>query len=79
MIGVRVKQARPAEEVQEYPLPVAEDYGRIVSRADRVAEVIDQHLDYEEEFQRTEMTPRLLCREQKVNLASDTLAVIGGS
>ena len=65
MIGVRVKQARPAEEVQEYPLPVAE--------------VIDQHLDYEEEFQRTEMTPRLLCREQKVNLASDTLAVIGGS
>lgn len=63
------------EEVTEFPLPVAEDWDDLVARAEKAADVIDRHLDYESRLQGRELRPITLCPEQRVNLASDLTAV----
>lgn len=63
------------EGVDEYPLPVAENWEDLVARSERAAEVIDRHLEFESRLQGRELRPITLCPEQKVSLASD-LAVV---
>ena len=62
-------------DTEEFPLPVAEDWDMIVNTANRVADVIDKHLDFEEGFQGISMRPLRLCPEQKVSLATDISTV----
>ncbi len=61
--------------VNELPLPVADDWDMLVEKANSIAEVIDKHLDFEESFQGVEMRPLRLCPEQRVSLISDLSAV----
>lgn len=60
---------------EEFPLPVAEDWDEIVEKANKIAEVIDKHLDFEEGFQGIEMRPLRLCPEQRVSLVTDLSTV----
>lgn len=62
-------------DVEEFPMPVAEDWDSQVEQAIRTAEVIDKHLDFEEGFQGIEMRPMRLCPEQRVSLVTDLSAV----
>ena len=65
----------PVEETFEFPIPVAEDWDNIVRRADKAADVIDRHLDFESKLQGRELRPNTLCPEQKVSLVSDLKVV----
>ena len=58
-------------ETGEYPLPVSEDWDKIVEKSSQVADTIDRHLDFEERFQGIKMRPAGLCPEQRVSLFSD--------
>lgn len=62
-------------EVAEYPLPVAEDWTDLVNKAEKAAEVIDKHLEYESKLQGRELRPNTLCPEQRVSMVSDLTAV----
>jgi len=62
-------------EVEDLPIRVAEDWDAIVGRADKMAEVIDRHLDFESKLQGRELRPATLCPEQRVSLMSDLSAV----
>jgi hypothetical protein len=62
-------------EIDEFPLPVAEDWDELVRKSNMAAEVIDKHLDFESKLQGRELRPMTLCPEQKVSLVSD-LAVV---
>ena len=62
-------------DIEEFPLPVAEDWDKLVEKANETAEVIDKHLDFEEGFQGIEMRPLRLCPEQRVSLMTDLSAV----
>ncbi len=70
-----IGQEVPSQEVDEFPLPVAEDWDELLARADRMAEVIDKHLDFESKLQGRELRPITLCPEQKVSMVSDLTAV----
>jgi hypothetical protein len=59
----------------EFPLPVAEDWDDLVSRSERMADLIDRHLDFESKLQGRELRPMTLCPEQKVSLVSDLTVV----
>jgi hypothetical protein len=63
------------EELDEFPLPVVENWDDLVLRAAKMAEVIDRHLDFESKLQGRELRPMTLCPEQKVSLVSDLSAV----
>lgn len=69
----------PAEanlpEIDDLPLRVAEDWDAVLSKAERMAEVIDRHLDFESKLQGRELRPITLCPEQKVSLVSDLTSV----
>lgn len=67
--------AARAGETTEFPIPVAEDWDNIVRRADKAADVIDRHLDFESKLQGRELRPNTLCPEQKVSLVSDLTVV----
>jgi hypothetical protein len=63
----------------EFPLRVAPDWDERVQRADRMAQLIDRHLEYEA-YSRTlleaeQLTPIGLCPEQRVNLLTDMRAI----
>jgi hypothetical protein len=62
-------------EIEELPLRVADDWEIVVARSNRMAEVIDRHLDFESKLQGRYLRPITLCPEQKVSLVSD-LSVI---
>ncbi len=62
-------------DTEEFPLPVAEDWDLLVDKANKVAEVIDKHLDFEEGFQGIEMRPMRLCPEQRTSLVTDLSVV----
>jgi len=73
-----VMEARPEtrpEELDEFPLPVAEDWGDLVAKSNEMAELIDRHLDFESKLQGRELRPMTLCPEQKVSLVSDLAAL----
>jgi hypothetical protein len=63
------------EEVEEFPLPVAEDWDDLVAKSERMADAIDKHLDFESKLQGRELRPITLCPEQKVSLVSDLTVV----
>jgi hypothetical protein len=63
------------EAVDELPIPIAVDWDTVVTRANKMAEVIDRHLDFESKLQGRELRPVTLCPEQKVSLISDLAAV----
>jgi hypothetical protein len=67
-------QETAVEEVTEFPLPVAEDWDMVVRRAEKAADVIDRHLDFESKLQGRELRPSTLCPEQKVSMVSDLTA-----
>lgn len=72
----RVVEAPIPERVDEFPLSVAgEEYDELVERAKRTAMVIDRHLDHEKKHQGREMSPSILCLEQKGQFASDILNI----
>ena len=64
-----------AAEVEEFPLPVAEDWDEIIQKSNRVADVIDKHLDFESKLQGRELRPITLCPEQKVSMVSDLTSI----
>lgn len=65
------------EKPDDYPLPVAEDWADQVNRATEMARVIDGHLDYQEKLQGRGLDPVWLCRDQRINLATDVYRVAG--
>lgn len=71
----KMEKATKREEVDEFPLPVAEDWDDLVGRAEKMADVIDKHLDFESKLQGRELRPVTLCPEQKVSLVSDLTVV----
>lgn len=68
-------QEMPNEEVDEFPLPVAQDWDELLTKSNRMAEIIDKHLDFESKLQGRELRPITLCPEQKVSMVSDLTAV----
>lgn len=70
-----IENTKQTEEVKEFPLPVAEDWDDLIHRADRMADVIDKHLDFESKLQGRDLRPVTLCPEQKVSMATDLSAV----
>ncbi len=68
-------QEIPNEEVDEFPLPVAQDWDELIAKSNRMAEIIDKHLDFESKLQGRELRPITLCPEQKVSMVSDLTAV----
>jgi len=63
----------------EFPMRVVPDWDEQVRRGDRMAKLIDRHLDYEAYsrnlFEAEQLTPIGLCPEQRVNLLTDMCAV----
>jgi len=66
-------------EPAEFPLRVAPDWDEQLQRGDRMARLIDRHLEYEAYsrslFEAEQLTPIGLCPEQRVNLLTDMYAV----
>ncbi len=71
----RTGQEVTRKEVGEYPLPVAEDWDDLVNKSQKVAEIIDRHLDYESKLQGRELRPVTLCPEQRISMVSDLTTV----
>jgi len=72
--------AEPEPETTEIPLRVVPDWDDQVRQATRMARLIDRHLDFEA-YSRTvveaeHLSPRRLCPQQRVDLATDILAVV---
>lgn len=71
----------PGAEPIELPLPVVPDWEVQVQRSDRLARLIDRHLDYEAYsrclLEAEEFTPMALCPEQRVSLLTDVRATVG--
>jgi len=63
----------------EFPLRVVPDWDEQARQAERLAKLIDRHLDYEAYsrnlFEAEHLTPIGLCPEQRVNLLTDTFAI----
>jgi hypothetical protein len=72
----------PEWEPIEVPLRVVPDWEEQLRAATRMARLIDRHLDYEaysrSVVEAEQLTPRRLCPEQRVDLATDISAVITG-
>jgi len=74
--------AVPEGETIEIPLRVVPDWDEQLRAATRMARLIDRHLDYEaysrSVVEAEQLMPRRLCPEQRVDLATDIAAVVGG-
>jgi len=68
-------QETRTEDIDEFPLPVAEQWDELLARSVRMAEAIDKHLDFESKLQGRELRPITLCPEQKVSMVSDLTAI----
>jgi hypothetical protein len=72
--------ALPVAEPVELPLPVVPDWDAQVRRSDRLARLIDRHLDYEAYsrclLEAEAFTPIALCPEQRVSLLTDLRATV---
>jgi hypothetical protein len=75
LLDQQIKPDAEKHDVDELPLPVVPNWDELVSRADRMAEVIDRHLDFESKLQGRELRPVTLCPEQRVSLVSDLTVV----
>ena len=67
----KMEQEIANEDIDTFPLPVAEDWDDIVAKSEKMAETIDKHLEFESKLQGRELRPITLCPEQKVSLVSD--------
>lgn len=63
--------SRQEREILDLPIRVAPDWDELLVQADRMAEVIDRHLDFESRLQFRPLRPVTLCPEQKRCLISD--------
>jgi hypothetical protein len=81
LLSPPLPSAEPEPEIVEIPLPVVPDWDAQVRTATRMARLIDRHLDYEaysrSVIEAEQLTPRRLCPEQRVDLATDISAVVG--
>jgi len=75
LVDQQTKPTAEKRDLDEMPLPVVPNWDELVSRANRMAEVIDRHLDFESKLQGRELRPVTLCPEQRVSLVSDLSAV----
>ncbi|MCE5314868.1 MAG: hypothetical protein ABFD49_05920 [Armatimonadota bacterium] len=75
LLLTEIGQEPPRKELDEFPLPIAEDWDTLVQKSDRMADIIDRHLDFESKLQGRELRPNTLCPEQKVSLVSDLTAI----
>ena len=71
----KMGQETGREEIDAYPLPVAEDWDDLVAKSERMADTIDKHLDFESKLQGRELRPITLCPEQKVSMVSDLTVI----
>ena len=66
-------------EPAEFPLRVAPDWDEQLQHGERMAKLIDRHLEYEAYsrnlFEAEQLTPMGLCPEQRVSLLTDMCAV----
>jgi hypothetical protein len=73
--------AAPEGEIVVVPLRVVPDWEDQLRVATRMARLIDRHLEYEaysrSVIEAEQLTPRRLCPEQRVDLATDIRAVVG--
>jgi len=71
----------PTPEVIEIPLPVVPDWDAQLRAATRMARLVDRHLEYEaysrSVIEAEQLSPRRLCPQQRVDLVTDILAVVG--
>jgi len=71
----------PTPDVIELPLPVVPDWDAQLRAATRMARLIDRHLEYEaysrSVVEAEQLSPRRLCPEQRMDLVTDILAVVG--
>lgn len=63
------RRDRAAEPMLE--ISVVPDWDAMVQRADELARLVDQHLEYESALQGRDVTVRTLRREQRQSLARD--------
>ena len=75
LIDMEVRDFEGESRLDDFPIRVAEDWDALMTRADRMAEVIDRHLEFESKLQGRELRPCTLCPEQKVSLVTDIIAV----
>ena len=75
LLITKIEQEAEAAEVEEFPIPVAEDWDEIIQKSKSVADVIDKHLDFESKLQGRELRPITLCPEQKVSMVSDLTSI----
>ena len=75
LVDQQTKPTAEKRDLDEMPLPVVPNWDELVSRANRMVEVIDRHLDFESKLQGRELRPVTLCPEQRVSLVSDLSAV----
>jgi hypothetical protein len=71
--------APPIPTEEPLPLPVVPDWDERLREADRLARLIDRHLDHEERqrlMRGQQLTPLDLCLEQRANMVTDLLATI---
>jgi DICT domain-containing protein len=72
--------AEPERDVAEVPLRVVPDWEAQLRIATRMALLIDRHLEYEAYsrslLEAEQLSPRRLCPEQRVDLATDVWAVV---
>jgi hypothetical protein len=66
-------------EPVEFPLRVVPDWDEQARQGDRLAKLIDRHLEYEAYsrnlLEAEQLTPIGLCPEQRVNLLTDMFAI----
>ena len=71
----------PPPEGIEIPLPVVPDWDAQLRAATRMARLVDRHLEYEaysrSVIEAEQLSPRRLCPQQRVDLVTDILAVVG--
>lgn len=72
----------PGPETIDVPLRVVPDWEDQLRVANRMARLIDRHLDYEaysrSVVEAEQLSPRRLCPEQRVDLTTDIRAVVVG-
>jgi len=64
-----------SSDLDELPIRVVQDWDELVVGANRMAEVIDRHLEFESKLQGREMRPCTLCPEQRISLVTDLTVV----
>jgi hypothetical protein len=68
---VKVDDVVAEEMVEEFPIPVSEDYPKLVVSANKMVCIIREHLRWESKLQGRDLSVGTLCPEQMNSLAAD--------